>query len=314
VALERPRPEALAALAARQHGVVATWQLRELGFSRGAIAHLVAAERLHRLYRGVYAVGHTALHPHGRLMAATLACGPDAVLSHRDAAAVWGLRPSARPATDVTVPGLSRHGQRGITIHRTRSLPQDERAVRDGLPVTTVARTLLDLAEVIDRHQVRRAFEEAERLRLFDLRALKELARRHHGRRGLAVVNELLAEAVEPPVTRSELERRFLELCHEAGLPAPQVNTQVAGFEVDMAWPEARLVVELDGHEFHRTRAAFERDRARDAALQVAGHRVLRVTNRRMARERTAVVHAVRTLIAASDSGHAVGEHFESHV
>ena len=232
-------------------------------------------------------------------MAAVLACGPGAALSHRDAAALWALRPNNRAAIEVTVVGGHRPGQRGITIHRTRALHEDERTVVDGIPVTTVARTLLDLAEVVDRRQVERAFEEAERRRLFDLRALETLARRHHGRRGLGVINELLAEATQPPATRSELERRFLDLCREAGLPQPQVNTLVAGFEVDMAWPEARLVVELDGHEFHRTRAAFERDRARDAALQVAGHRVLRVTDRRLTRERGAVVDAVRALIAA---------------
>ena len=230
-------------------------------------------------------------------MAAVLACGPDAVLSHRDAAALWGLRPSARAAIDVTVHGKRRDGQHGITIHRTRSLPEDERTVREGIPVTTVGRTLLDLAEVVDSRQLERACEAAERLRLFDLQEIEKLVRRHHGRRGLAAVRKVLGDIDEPPATRSELERRFLDLCGEAGLPPPRVNTQVAGFEVDVAWPEARLVVELDGHEFHRTRAAFERDRARDAAaLQVAGHHVLRVTDRRLRREPAAVIDDVRAL------------------
>ena len=299
-ALARPRLERLAALATSQHGVVATWQLVELGFGRGSIGHAVAIGRLHRVYKGVYAVGHRSFGRDGRLMAAVLASGPGAVLSHRDAAALWELRPNNRRVVEVTVAGGNRQGQDGITIHRTRSLEDDERTAIDRIPVTTVARTVLDLAEVVDRRQVARAFEEAERRRLFDLRAIEELARRHHGRRGVGVIRELIAEALEPPPTRSELERLFLELCEEAGLPPPLVNTIVAGFEVDIVWPEARLVVELDSHEFHRTRAAFERDRVRDAALQVAGHRVLRVTHRRLTRDRARIVDELEALLGTA--------------
>jgi hypothetical protein len=191
-ASDGPGDDALAALAARQHGVVAYRQLLELGFGRRAIQSRVARGRLHRVHLAVYAVGHSALSGDGRLLAAVLACGPGALLSH------W-------------------------------------------------------------------------------------------------------SDAVgEPPATRSELERRFLELCREAGLPRPAVNVVAAGFEVDALWPTQRLVVELDGHAFHGNRAAFERDRVRDAELQLAGYRVLRLTHRRLKDESATVARTVAALLATS--------------
>jgi hypothetical protein len=234
-------------------------------------------------------------------MAAVLACGPEAMLSHHSAAALWELRPTARSAVDVTAPGRTRHGRPGITFHPVRRLDPVDRARLDGVPVTTVARTLFDLAEVLAPRQLERAFEQAERLRLLDLRAINNLARRSRGRHGLRALSALLAERREPaPATRSELERRFLDLCHTAGLPRPAVNIVVSGLEVDAVWPDQRLVVELDGHAFHHTRAAFERDRLRDATLQLAGYRVLRVTHRRLEREPATVAETVRALLADS--------------
>jgi uncharacterized protein DUF559 len=174
----------------------------------------------------------------------------------------------------------------------------DDRAVREAMPVTSVARTLLDLAEVLRPHQLERVVEEAERLRLFDLRAVEEVCHRSHGRRGLGALRTVLA-GVSPaaPLIRSELERRFLALCQEAGLPSPAMNVFVAGYEVDALWFEPRLVVELDGFAYHGDRAAFERDRIRDAALQLAGYRVLRLTPRRLEKEPAAVAETVRTLL-----------------
>jgi very-short-patch-repair endonuclease len=167
--------------------------------------------------------------------------------------------------------------------------------------VTSVARTLLDLAEVLSARRLLRVLEEAERLRLFDLDAIDRLAGRSHGRRGLGELRLALAGMDdEPPPTRSELERRFLELCRAEHLPPPAVNAWLAGFEVDALWPEQRLVVELDGYAFHGARAAFERDRVRDAAIQLAGYRVLRVTHRRLAAEPGAVAEAVRALLDAA--------------
>jgi REase_MTES_1575 len=232
----------------------------------------------------------------GRWLAAVLACGDRAVLSRRSAAALWGLRPS--DAIEVTVLGRSRHRRRGIVVHSSRDLPAGDRTTRRAIPVTTVPRTLVDLAGVVNKRDLERTLEEAERLRLLDLAALRRILERGSRRQGTPLVREILGDALPgAAATRSELERRFLVLCRRAGLPLPAVNVTVAGFEVDAAWPEARLVVELDGHAYHRTRAAFERDRARDTALQLAGFRVLRVTHRRLEQEPAAVLNAVRSLL-----------------
>jgi very-short-patch-repair endonuclease len=235
-------------------------------------------------------------------MAAVLACGSDALLSHRSAAALWGISSAASPRIDVTVAGRSRRGRPGIALHQVRSLTPDERDRRDGIPVTSVARTMLDLAEVLSTHQLERAFEEADRLRLLDLRAISQVCERRCGHHGIGALRALLSKQLRPvPETGSELERSFLDLCREAGLPGPAVNVSIAGFEVDAVWPDRRLVVELDGYAFHRTRGAFERDRARDADLQLAGYRVRRVTARRLADEPAAVAAAIRSLLVSAE-------------
>jgi very-short-patch-repair endonuclease len=214
-------------------------------------------------------------------MAAVLACGPDAVLSHRSAAALWSLRPSAPSQTDVTVPGRTRAGQDGIAVHNVRALHPRDRNTVDGIPVTSVHRTLLDYAELAAPNQLGWAFEAADRIDLLDLRAIDELCARSPGRHGLRALQALATEHRGPaPETRSELERRFLALIREAGLPEPSVNVLVAGFMVDFYWPSSCLVVELDGYAFHRTRRSFEDDRAKDVQLQLAGCRVLRLTDR----------------------------------
>ena len=297
-ARDSPGDAALAVVATDQHGVVAHRQLVSLGFGRGAISHRLAMGRLHRTHPGVYAVGHSALEWRGRLMAAVLACGPGSLLSHRSAGALWGLLTDSRSTIDVTAARRSRVGTRGVILHRVRGLHEDDRAWVDGIPVTSVARVLLDLAETVRRPQLERAIEEAERLGLFDLAALERLCERSRGRCGLRPLRAVLAD-MQPvaPIIRSELERRFLSLCRAAGLPAPSVNVYVNGLEVDALWRDQRLVVELDGEAFHRTRAAFERDRTRDAALLLAGHRVIRVTHRRLEREPAAVIEMMRALL-----------------
>jgi hypothetical protein len=205
------------------------------------------------------------------------------------------LRTDAR-ATDVMAP-RGRHGGPGIRLHRTRFLHPEDTAVRDGIPVTSVARTLLDLAEVLTPRQLERAFEQAERLRLLDVRAVERLCARSPGRRGRKPLASLLeSQQALPADTRSELERRFLDLCRDAGLPLPALNVSLAGFEVDAYWPQARLVAELDSYSFHRSRRSFESDRARDAALQVAGCRVIRITHRRLDGEAAKVIQELRSL------------------
>jgi hypothetical protein len=257
-----PRDQLVAELAARQHGVVARRQLVALGLGSGAIKHRMAIGRLHRVHLGVYAVGHQHLSLRGCWMGAVLAGGEGAVLSHIDAAALLDLARTASQRVHVTTE-RSRTGQPGIVFHRVRTLHPAERTVKDGIPVTTIARTLLDLAEVVPHRRLEGAFEAAERLELLDLSSLHAVFRRNVGRRGLKPLIALLAAHQEPaPLTRSELERRFVDLCHEADLSLPALNRIVAGLEVDAVWPEQKLVVELDGYAFHNTRRAFERDRA----------------------------------------------------
>lgn len=294
---DRPGHRRIAALATRQGGVVSHEQLLDLGVGRRAIEYRLATGRLHRLYRGVYAVGHRAIAPRGRLTAAILACGRNALLSHRSGGAHWGMLQTSPSVVDVTVPGRARAGQRGIRLHSVRRLDARDRILHEGIPVTTVARTLLDLAEVLPPPELKRAAEAAERMGLFNGRAIDELCGRSPGRRGLRPLRSLLNEGSIEPATRSELESRFLDLCRSSELPRPRVNVWIAGLEVDFLWPEQRLVVELDGYAYHRTRAAFERDRERDATLKVAGYEVLRITHRRLSDKPGVVADQLRRLL-----------------
>jgi hypothetical protein len=272
----------VAELAARQWGVVSLAQLRGLGLGARAVQLRAESGRLHRLHRGVYAVGHEVLRREGRWMAAVLASGQGAVLSHRSAAAHWGLLDTAAAAIDVTS-ARGRAGSAGIRLHRARSLDARDSTNHRGIPVTTLARTLLDLAAVVRPHRLERALAQAERLQLYDHRAINEVIARANGHRGRAALAR--ATAREPAWTRSELEAWFLSLVRETELPEPLVNITLAApdhprLEVDFCWPAQRLIVELDGWETHRTRAAFEADRRKDTALQAIGWRVLRFTRR----------------------------------
>jgi putative AbiEi antitoxin of type IV toxin-antitoxin system/uncharacterized protein DUF559 len=260
----------------RQHGVVSARQLAGLGLSGDAIATRARAGRLHRLHRGVYAVGHTALTPRSRELAAVLACGPGAVLSHRSAAALWGLLPSGT-WIEVTAP-RSRKARSGFVVHTSRRLDKEERRAVDAIPVTSMGRTLVDLADVLDERRLAKAVHEAEVRRLLDLRAIERSLARLPGRTGRHRLLRVLADYEPQPFTRSDGERRFLAFCREQGLPKPTVNGTAEGFEVDFFWPEAALVVEMDGGTTHHTRWAFHEDRRRDRALAVAGIQVLRVT------------------------------------
>jgi hypothetical protein len=221
----------------------------------------------------VYAVGHPGLSPEGRWLAAVLACGAGAVLSHQSAAALWDLRPTSRAAIDVTAP--SRHRRRGVDLHRSRCLAPEQRTERSQIPCTTVARTLVDLAGVLERTGIEGAWRRAEMLALLDVHAVKSALEPSRGRRGAGVIRSLLAESGVDEITRSELEERFLALCDHASLPRPEVNTRIdangANYEVDFLWRAQRLVAETDGWGPHHTRDAFETDRRRDAALLVAG-------------------------------------------
>jgi very-short-patch-repair endonuclease len=272
---------AIALLARRQHGRVARRQLLALGLGPKAIHYRLTRSRLHEEYRGVYALGHDSPTREGRWMAAVLAGGPGAVLSFRSAGALWGIRSTSASVIDVTTP-RGQHPRAGIQFHRS-SLPGDEVAAHDGIPVTTVPRTLFDLAAVLRPRQLERALNEAEVLRLWDELSLLDLLRRYPRRPGSRTVRAVLgAHEAGATITRSELEVRFLEFVDRARFLPPEMNQEIEGFEVDCVWREARVVVELDARSTHATLAAFERDRERDRVVLAAGWRPVRVTWRQL--------------------------------
>lgn len=279
----KPQPgsvdRAIGRLAEGQHGVVGKAQLLELGLGTGAIKHRIRLGRLRPVHRGIYTVGHGLLTRDGRWMAAVMACGTDAVLSHRAAASLWGIR--GGDLIEVTAPG-ARHRRTGIRLHRA-VLPTDERTAHRGIPTTTVPRTLLDLSAVVHPDQLRSALRQAEQLRLTDPLWLGDLVERYPRRPGLAAVRALIEDARRGlGVTRSELEDLFQAFILRAGLPRPKTNVLIEGFEVDCAWPEQRLIVELDSRTHHDTTPTFEEDRRRDRILSAAGWRVIRITWRQL--------------------------------
>lgn len=289
----------IAELAERQHGVVALVQLLELGLSERAVRARVAAGRLRRIHRGVYAVGHASLNAHGRWLAAVLACGEGAVLSHRSAAALHGLRPSAAPRIEVTVPRRVPGQRRGIVVRGRSGLAAPDVTDREGIPCTSIARTLLDIAERLDDDAVTKACTRAEQLHIFNGRAIAELLARNPGARGTARLRRVLAR-LDPRAawTKEELERRFLLLCRSSGLPAPLINASIPlegrKFVPDFFWPAQRLIAETDGFETHGTRQAFEDDRRRDQLLDAAGYRTLRFTWRQLRDEPERVAATLR--------------------
>jgi hypothetical protein len=294
---------ALAERAARQHGIVSIAQLYELGFTHESVRRMIGAGRLHPLHRGVYAVGHRAVTVKGKLLAAVYACGEGAVLSHQDAAWLWRLRRgTGGPQIHVTVVATGRRRRGSIRPHCVKELYPGDVTVLGGIPVTSVARTLLDMAEVVSSKDLRRMFEEAERLRIFDLREMEAVCARAYGRRGVGRARRALEEAhPDPPWTRSDLELAFFEFCREEGIPEPAVNVWVEGQEVDVAWFEPRtVVVELDSYEYHGTREAFERDRVRGEVLAVAEIPCIRVTGRRLTRGRHELRGHLLSLLAVS--------------
>lgn len=295
-----PTDRLISELAERQHGVVGRRQLIELGVGRGAIEGRLARGQLHRVHQGAYAVGHRIVSREGRWMAAVLSSGPGAVLSHRSAGQLWKMLPLSEFWPELTRPTAFR-SRSGIRGHHS-PLPSDEVAAIAGIPVTSVSRTLLDLASVLTRLQLERALNEAEVLRLTDRLSLSDLLERYPRRRGSAVLRALLRDGTTGRgVTRSKLERRFLAALGRTDLPRPRLNAHVSVqgrfFEVDCLWVEQRLIVELDGRESHGTDLAFEKDRERDRLLLVEGWRVTRVTWRQLRDDAPAVIADLRRLL-----------------
>ena len=301
-ATKAPTPDGLdwrlAALAARQHGVVSLPQILAAGAGHGAVQRRVRAGRLHRLFPGVFAVGHPAVSPLGRHLAATLACGDDAVLSHRAAAHLHGVWTSRFAPPEVTIPGTRRRGPAGIRAHRGRLDPADVTTV-DGIRVTTVARLLLDLAEGLAVAHLVAVVDRCQARRLYDPDAVRAVIGRGAGRRGLRTLTRaLMIVRPQDVLTRSELERRALRLLADAGIATPEVNEKLGRYEVDLLWRDRGLVVELDGREWHDTADAFERDRRRDADLMASGWRVMRLTWRQVVNEPRWVAGRLRAALA----------------
>jgi very-short-patch-repair endonuclease len=286
-----PEPPAVVAarVAAGQHGVATLQQLLDAGLSAAQIRRRRGHGWLVRLHKGVYRVGLVAA-PSESLMAAVLACGEGAVISHATAAVEWRLSRTRPGPVHVTIPhGHRSHGP-ALQIHRCSRLTPADRTLRDGIPMTTPARTLLDLAAVAPSHDLEHALAAAERLRLVARHEISALIDRMPHARGGRALRSLLGRDHAPAFLRSEAERLFLELARSAELPEPRVNAELQGYEVDFLWREQRLVVEIDGNAYHSSRNAFETDRRRDAVLTAAGYQVMRVTWHQLQRSSSAVV------------------------
>jgi very-short-patch-repair endonuclease len=290
------------ALAEDQHGVVARWQLLDLGLDRERVRSWRRVGRLVAQRRGVYSLGHGGLTQHGRWMAAVLACGRGALLSHRSAAALWGLRAPGGMLIEVSVSGDGvRTPGDGIRAYRSTIAVPAFATMWEGIPVTTVAWTLLDLAAVVRAPQLRRAVEQAEQLELFDLTKVTAALAADPGRPGSPKLRALLDDMKDHGVTRtrSEVEATLLQLCLDHDLPRPQVNRYDNGREVDFRWPRERLIVEVDGWQFHRSRRAFVTDRARDRAALATGWRVARFPATEVSRKPKRVAVELRALLLA---------------
>ncbi len=286
----------LAELAGRQHGVVSIRQLRALDYSHASVERAAVAGRLHRLHHGVYAVGHTDLSLHGQCLAAVLACDSDPLLSHFSAAWLWGLL-STQPIPVHVTTSVRRKPRPPIRVHHSQTLTAADRAVEGRIPVTSVSRTALDLAPRIRPASLDRLLQRAEELKLFDLPEFESVLARNRGHRGAARLRRAIALYAPPSFTRSGLERRFLELLHEAGLPRPATAYNEVGHELDIYWPELRFAIELDVFETHGTRRSFEQDRIRQEDLKLAGVEMIRVTGRRLEREPDLVLERVARLL-----------------
>jgi very-short-patch-repair endonuclease len=292
--------QVIEALAARAHGVVTRAQLIAAGVSPDVIDRRLAAKRLHALHRGVYRVG-PLIAARAAELAAVLACGDDAVASHRTAAALWRLppEPAAGSPPEVIIPRQLRRRRPGVRTHRL-ALRADEITAVDGIPVTTPSRTLYDLAGTTPLRDLERALAESLARGLTTRARLEAVLVRNAHRVGTPRLRALLAPDRPPARTRSEAEATFLDLITRAQLDRPEVNVRVRGYEVDFLWRRRRLVAEIDGFAFHASRGRFEADRRRDIELTAAGLRVIRVTWRQLEGEPEALAARVAQALAVA--------------
>lgn len=290
-------------VAAGQHGVVTRRQLIAAGVRRGAVERRVRSGHLAPIHRGIYRVG-PVVAPRAGEMAAVLACGEAALLSHQSAAHLWEIGGTDRGNAPVHVSvRAGRPAPRGVRVHRVRAIRPAEVTTVDEVPVTTPARTLLDLSASAEARELERAVAEAFARRLTSRSEIQELIAHYPRRPGIARLRSLLEVATGPALTRSEAEERFLALVRRAELPEPEANVEVAGFPVDFLWRSAGLVAEIDGFAYHSSRARFERDRRRDAVLVGAGFRVIRVTWRQLVRKHEALIASLGLALGQGPRG-----------
>jgi very-short-patch-repair endonuclease len=266
-------------LSGNQKGLVRRDQLIALSIRPGTIDAWVARGLLHPVYDGIYMVGQPLLLPKADVLAAVWACGAKALLSHRSATEGWELiEPRKGRAIQVTVPGHRRPGPKGVFIHRTAELYPDEISEKDGIPITSPARTIFDFASQASRGEVSAAYERGLIERLFTRDDMIVLAMRHKGRRGIKKIRALIDRDAPPTVTIEEAHRMLLELVRSSGLPHPKTEVPIARYRVDMLWPDAMLVVEMDSSKWHTTPGKAEHDKKRDSELSAMGYLTIRVT------------------------------------
>jgi hypothetical protein len=287
---------ALAELAEAQHGVVSFRQLRELGFSKGHISRSFEAGRLRRIHRGVYAVGHARLSDHGRCLAAVMACGYGAVLSHHSAAWLWGFLPRCPHEASVTTPNRG-HRRRRIRIHRAAALSSRDRMEQQGIPVTSPPRTLLDLGATATARELTSAVDRCRRLGRLDLDAIDSLLARHQTVGGNRL-KQTLSLYRKPVFDRARSELLFLDALENEGLPLPMLNCWVDRWEIDAYWPTERFAVEVDGWDTHGSRQAFEDDRLRVEEIKLTGIDCIRISARRIETHPKQVARRIGTFLA----------------
>jgi len=286
----------LAEIAREQYGVISLGQLRQLGYAKGTIKEMIETGRLFPLFRSVYGVGHEAIQQHGQCLAAVMSCEEGALLSHRSAAWLWGL--TKRFATPIELTAASpRRTREKIRVHSAKALIECDRATCEDIPVTAVPRTLLDFA-VVDPYFLGQAIANAYRLDLLDLIAIDALIERSRGFRGVARLLGALEAYRTPAFVRSRLERRFLQMIKDRGLPRPSMNFFTEGYELDAYWPAERFAVELDTYDHHGSPKAFEEDRFRQESLKLAGIELTRITGARLDREPDKVMRRLARLLA----------------
>jgi very-short-patch-repair endonuclease len=286
----------IARIAGRQDNVITRDQLLSAGLGRGAIAHRISAGAMQRLHTNVYLLGPAPPTPMARARAAIFACGEDAVVSHRSAACLFNLLPEIPGDVDVTVASRNPGQHDGIRLHRVRALARGDATVMRGFRITSIARTICDLAATESARDTEHAFQEALYREIVTPQALAKVLDREPRRKGAPVIRSLIRD---PRLTRSERERRLLKLIDAAQLPRPLTNVPLHGYKADLYWPAQRLVVEFDGWGAHGHRLAFEKNRRRDQILIANGVRVMRVTDRQLIDEPIAIAARIAQALSA---------------